>query len=994
MKLTKLFTLLLIAINLCQSSSAQQSCWCTGQTTYCIDKASDLWTLLDPANPSPPQPGETIGICGTIYLGDLSPWVFPLEIPYGVTLQGNYDFADGGTRIVFPFRYKNGHQCGSGQIVGNNPQVTSNTDSDIADNNDPDPFIMSTTNEAFVFAMQCGSRFNNICLQGPKTDYKEEFMTFQFTDACSPNVLFPHEGTVGGILARGDDVKINNSEIYGFPFYNMEVRPETPTYGNCGPGNPKGLGEVTIDQCFLHNSKANGWGYAIYNSDGGSNCYNEPLPCTTTCCNPCTPENCPKEGNQYYKSEMTHVHNTMFMENGKDIDASGNRYSLDFNNCTMGLQNEHITNQHGAFKLCNPWITSGSACNTGNPDCCTPVIRLASGESFSMTNCYFLNGGTLEFGYPNFYVPVPPCSSFVPINPLLTVMNNFFFSDYSTSPNDRITISRSEHHKWTFDHFKWYWPNPAGMPIDTHRPLNTLWVTGTAPTLSFLEINNFRLFNDVSVSGIPHVKIGVNFPNSCDRPVYDPSRDEHNIFQGDYLCFNTDACLDAHLNQSVPGNSMRYIWRFHETPFDLDDEVRTYHRSIFYGTPFTHTFSQIGITNVNLIGIDMNTHTMSYIATHSVTVKPPITDHTLHLTFDIKDTHDGPWEQNPSGQCGYDTKQIVLPPAVLPPYPTACPNGVCPGDAIANTATNFELYVKINHQIIWKQDIGKNPAGWQHIEYPKPGDLPLEEYLCTDDNYIMGSPCFLQNDNIEIGLRAIGNVDATLVRGVTVFIDNVYINCGGYKYPQGTLQYNENVLLNGDFEEYTGNLVPTHWTPYIIGNNNITSQCYYAQTGGTQWSSAHNGTPKLATYEVRSGIYSYWARIMSAYNASDHTHLPSDAIYNTNSNIVYYFSINQSFTLQNPPRLANPADSLQENISFTIKPNPSASGTTITGMFDQLPPKESYKINVLSPSGNLIYSGTGTGKYFTLNKILEPGIYYISVHSNDFTGYRKVVVVN
>lgn len=123
----------------------------------------------------------------------------------------------GGTHIVFPWRYRNSRKCGPDQIINiDEPEIIAD---DPETDTQPEWLVMSPSGEAFVFSMEAGSQFNNICLQGPKPDIKEEFMAWWLHDGCparGPDMQ-PLEGSVGGILLRGHNAQLNHSEVYGFP---------------------------------------------------------------------------------------------------------------------------------------------------------------------------------------------------------------------------------------------------------------------------------------------------------------------------------------------------------------------------------------------------------------------------------------------------------------------------------------------------------------------------------------------------------------------------------------------------------------------------------------------------------------------------------------------------------------------------------------------------------------------------------------------------------
>lgn len=318
-----LFFVLIVGFN---SSKAQCPC---GTSSYCADDAASLQSILsDPALLSATQASPiTVYVCGTINLGEIDPTVhpFPWEIPQYVHLVGNNDFIS-GSRIVFPWRYRNTRRCGS-QIIGDD-EVERVLATDETDDPSlwPDLLMMGPSFEAFAFAMQRGSQFNNICLQGPKNDIKEEFMYLWFNDVCPPHNRFEAlEGLGGGILMRGDDCQLNNSEVYGFGTYDVHIRPE-----NTSTSSPVGIGTAQINNCLIHNSKMYGWGYGIFGSGGGGSSCIENWQCT--------PNFRVNQQNMDQPDQNIIVNNTIFYENAKDFDAAGNRYNSAFNNCTMGLR--------------------------------------------------------------------------------------------------------------------------------------------------------------------------------------------------------------------------------------------------------------------------------------------------------------------------------------------------------------------------------------------------------------------------------------------------------------------------------------------------------------------------------------------------------------------------------------------------------------------------------------------------------------------------------
>jgi len=958
-------------------------CSCGVWADKCAYTADQLWDYLDPQNLNnnyigPGQAGspKVIGICGTINLGELDAYIdkFPLEIPEYVHLVGNYNFIE-GSRIVFPWRFKNSRRCGSQNISADEAERVKATDETDDPSLWPDLLMMGPSLEAFAFAMQRGSQFNNICLQGPKNDIKEEFMYLWFDNVCPPyNRFEPFEGLGGGILMRGDDCQLNNSEVYGFGTYNIHVRPEnTSTISNVG------IGTAQINNCLIHNSKMYGWGYGIFGSGGGGNS------CTQNW--QCVPNVRVDQTNDNQPDQNMMINNTIFYENAKDFDAAGNRYNCAFNNCTMGLRSGfRIINQHRGTKLCN-WYPGNCINNS-------PVLQFAGGNSFTMFNNFFMKGGNeFRLNYPNTFGP-GACTFTNPISPDLTLNGNFFLG-YNTNHLGRVFISECDHYDWDFNHFQ---TNPS--PGNT-GPLNTLDVMGVPGSLTFLDRNNYRLFNDNTILGIPHVNIGAMLPPGT--VTINPTT-HYSIYVGDIIQFHTELnCINAQgVNSSDPAAQMWYMWRFHGLKDDLADEVRTGH--LTEDSPLEYQFNQIGITNINLIGVDRATNTMSYIATHPVTVKP--TDDALHLVFNIKDTYEGPWQRDEAG-CFIDKREIILPPGSDLPAPingtSSCPGNICEGDAIVSTITGFKKYVKINGMVIWSQDIGEDAGGWQRIEYPHPGDIPLEDCLCTDNgsapelDSFYGTPNYcntnnITRDNIEIGLRAESNVNGTLVRGIAIYLDDAYVNSGSTRFHEIKGMYNENVLANGDFEDINlSNGYPTGWNPpFYVQTNEVISQCI------PTWEQYNTNSPKLLSEEVRSGIYSLWFRLRTPADYENRL-IPNDVIYpmliDAVGEILPYFSISQDFSFEQlpPPRKPKPAPI--PAIDFTIKPNPSAFGTTLTGSIQNLPANQSYQVSIYTPEGMLAYLGNGYTSEFTISKTLPAGVYYVKVWGKGFSNYKRIVVV-
>ncbi|MBK7855731.1 MAG: T9SS type A sorting domain-containing protein [Bacteroidetes bacterium] len=100
---------------------------------------------------------------------------------------------------------------------------------------------------------------------------------------------------------------------------------------------------------------------------------------------------------------------------------------------------------------------------------------------------------------------------------------------------------------------------------------------------------------------------------------------------------------------------------------------------------------------------------------------------------------------------------------------------------------------------------------------------------------------------------------------------------------------------------------------------------------------------------------------------------------------------NNSNSSPPPPRKPKPVTT--PPIDFTIKPNPSALGITLTGSIQNLPANQSYQVSIYTPEGTLAYLGNGYTSEFTISKTLPAGVYYVKVWGKGFSNYKRIVVV-
>ena len=139
--------------------------------------------------------------------GNPIPHVFPIEVPPGVTILGDYDIKDiqndgtsYGTRIFFPYLYGGEgveSTCPPAALLS--PSGTCNIDL------------------AFVFKLNDGAKFKNICLVGPTNNMVDFRYLASFANNCTNQPYPSREGMAGGVLVQGNNCEVAYCEIYGFP---------------------------------------------------------------------------------------------------------------------------------------------------------------------------------------------------------------------------------------------------------------------------------------------------------------------------------------------------------------------------------------------------------------------------------------------------------------------------------------------------------------------------------------------------------------------------------------------------------------------------------------------------------------------------------------------------------------------------------------------------------------------------------------------------------
>lgn len=147
--------------------------------------------------------------------GNKMPHVFPLEVPPGVSIVGDYDISnvmpDGrsyGTRIIFPFLYEGGKEPGIPQSEWYEGYSAS-----------------CNMDGAFVFKLNDGAKILNVCMQGPQPYAADIRWKTGYRDSCKwpPAYIDSVEGMVGGILIFGNNCEVAYNEIFGFPHSGILV---------------------------------------------------------------------------------------------------------------------------------------------------------------------------------------------------------------------------------------------------------------------------------------------------------------------------------------------------------------------------------------------------------------------------------------------------------------------------------------------------------------------------------------------------------------------------------------------------------------------------------------------------------------------------------------------------------------------------------------------------------------------------------------------------
>lgn len=503
------------------------------------------------------------------------------------------------------------------------------------------------------------------------------------------------------------------------------------------------------------------------------------------------------------------------------------------------------------------------------------VFKDVGGSLVTIEDNAFYRGGVIDLNYPN----INDCNdaTYNYFFPKIEINGNYFSTPahavaiYGNSLDwtnngipdgyDKIRIGDIYHYNYLYN----------GSSSDPHIQLDE--GTGTTFVTNKCEAIPFSLLSQTPISQIASVT-NTDLQNGGST-----TSNNKTINEGETIWFDTHLCKDKDRNQP-PSNDMLYFWRFHNEKSDLTDEFRTDNTNITGLIPYQ--FNKIGISNVTLMNIDKtqsgtNEWRASDLAKQLITVVPNTPAE--YLSFWIKDTYVGR-TLTPYGQFNHGVDDGRNPPP-------------------AQSPTGFEKFAAIDGDTLWTEDI-EGDEGWQYVKIFLGHGQPGSRY---------------SSGTLEIGIRSVSAVKANRVRGVTLFVDDVYISCNN-----GT-----NAITNGDFETLgTSNNPHTPTSFHAIGWTEFNGDQITALT--PPFTNSCNGLPftynpqglYVASDEARSGKWAYKGWIKNVAPEEDEKALTYKFPYT-------YKSIKQHFDLRNC------VQQLNSNLpDFELYPNPSESNKKLT----------------------------------------------------------------
>jgi|GEM_PF-2937144 len=830
-----------------------------------------------------------ICVSGNIDLGDLDACEFPLELKPYVVIQGYFDLFS-----------------------------TLITRKKISEITCPYLFRYNGSGGITIFLMKEHSAFQNIRLVGPKNDLRDwRYLPYDFNSDNSPacnnhnsfTPLSELEGTVTGLQIDGEDCVVQDCEIFGFPRAGIQVYDSHED-------------QATMQRNYIHNNKGLGFGYGIWVGGAGNNICEY---VTDACGNSHVPTQPDKYFNSTNLDEPANISNSVFFDNKHDVAGSPRRNSYNITNCTFSQRSGHFNiDRHAEGLACNFW-GNATPCIPNNAHCYNQyqvdtIYEVGGNETSVINSVFYKEGANLGISYPNTNVLTPGLCGGPNTNTtegLIQIKDCYFDSPYNTT-GGRITIAQVPDH--------------------------TLWNTGDTH-LSFPG-NNF-----ISKSDFNNPPIGVPAAVPTVNVVANGvSNGELVTTIGDLISFSTANCFDAAGGQN---NTMCFLWRLHEQPNDLTDELRT-----SWGT-FKHTFSNIGINRVTLMSIDQTNFRASDLNAGvriiTAPVPSPVDPQPVYLVVNWKDTYTGRLLQSSPTTCG----------SYLPDNASDFSNVTqnTAGLDIDLTPTGFEKYIQINGTDIHVEDIAGDD-GWERMEFE------ISHLLTSID-------CDTCNDNIEVGIRTAANaVDPAMVRGFNFFVDDIYISGP---------DHGRNLISNGDFEDTCHTASSTNlicdWSVFDHGIITLGTACPNSIP-------LNVGSLHPSLFEPRSGLRSYMGEIRKLTNGYDPG---SIAFYPAN---IKYKSIKQDFNWNiTPPRLEDPSFAVPA-VKINIQPNPSSKGSEITfNISGDYNTNQQHSLNIFSSNGMELYRTNYFQNSFNLKLDLRPGVYFAKISYGSQTKFEKIIIL-
>jgi hypothetical protein len=904
-----------------------------------------------------------------IDLSTIQPENFPLIVPIGTVLQGDYSIyncANGystGTTIYMPYLFQNGYSCAG---------------------------TASTLGSAFI--MEAASEINHIRLIGGRSGdvgvrYQGQANMCNGEQSATRFMADPPlEGIASGIIAVGNNIRITHCEIENFNLFGAEVR-DMVTNGNPPPGNQPcytspDVAQFYFEDNYTHNCKVNGFGYGFWASGGGGQAKCIPLPGPVWHAYDDV-YYCIAQGedprNDFYNYdapvEQANVSRCCFLENNHDIDGTHKRVNMIVDFCSFSERNLFSVTRHtDPIHVCYPnhLVPNVAPCNNHDPtkwpQPCNEILTEIGGHQTSVRNCTFHKPVyNFEIPYPNINTCTNQYNSPGLNDPIVDIGGNYFntlFNNSTGSQEQRIMISGTWHTQWN------YAPN---VPTTAYTNDDSFLTIGELA----LYPNYFnRFYQNLTPANTPYAEISSTVVGSGQKP----NNQTKDILVGQSINFVSDLCRDGFGNQIWTGalyNNCVFMYRFHEMEEDETDEYR-----VTGVTTVNHIFNKAGIVNVTLMLIDEITGMMSNIATQQILVRdfdpyiPSTFNNEMTLRFSYKDSHLDEQLKHTGTCLGYDNVNNRNYNSGL------------------LTRTNMEIYAMVDNVIVFTADI-MGDEGW------KKAVVDLKQFF---------TPPFYGEHTLEIGIRAVGPVDAGRVRGVKFYIDDISLdNWRGYNcIPNGDLETTkttpsvnapyphdiDNWDLLQEYDFNTGLHGPQDVLHYDLGPyvSACTSPPAYALPAGCSQMTLGSNGGTLSTYDVRSGHWSYegWVRPM---NAMEHncptgasTHNTFDYYTGLTYNPGYYKAIRTTF--HRNPTWADNGGALK----FHLQPNPAPVWGNGTLVVIEQNERGRFVIEATDITGKKVLEAITYNTSYRLPNNLKPGVYYVMVTNGEKRSTQKLAI--